>query len=161
MTLNRIDLLEKELDRLLKWIAAAESRLTFIFSLSTAMLGTIALSATNVSHWSCIYATATISAIIFLGLSIAFSALATFPRTRGPKRSLIYFGSINLLTVEDYMESATSLTEEEYAGDLIDQCYRNANIATTKFAWVKRAMICIFGASIPWTIAIYGTYLGG
>lgn len=43
---------ETELDRLLGWVRAAESRLALILPLSTAMLGTLAVLLPSASKWT-------------------------------------------------------------------------------------------------------------
>ncbi len=161
MTLNQIDMLEKELERLLAWIGAAESRLAFIFSLATAMLGSIAFLIPDLAKSSRPYmATTALLALLMLVASISFAALATFPRTKGKGQSLVYFGSISSLRFDEYAKSALSLTEEEYVNDLIAQCHRNARIAAAKFAWIKWSMRCVFLASLPWSLSIYAASSG-
>ena len=160
MSFNRLEALEKELERLLRWVGAAESRLAFVFSVSTAMLGAIALTVGDPTEWSWSLGAAALLAIMLLLSSIVCSALATFPRTAGKGRSLIFFGSIDSLPLDEYRKLAMSQTESGYRDDLIEQCHRNAQIASTKYAWIRRSMICIFLAAVPWAFALFTGYLG-
>ena len=159
MTLNEIEKLEKELERLLQWVGAAESRLAFVFSLSTAMLGIIAISVRDIAYWSYLSTVATALAILLLVLSTICCALATFPRTNGKERALIFFGYIDSLSLDEYRKLAMSQTESEHKDDLINQCHRNAQIAATKYAWIQESMICIFLAFIPWAISLFTAYV--
>lgn len=160
MTISRTDFLEKELDRLLKWITAAESRLAFILSLSTAMLGAMAVFAPSLGELPSFPATLATLAFGLLCISIGCSAAATFPRTKGSEPSLVYFGAISRVTIDEFAKAIEFLSEDEYVRDLTRQCHRNAVIATTKFIWIRRSIACTLAASLPWSISIHAAYLG-
>jgi hypothetical protein len=149
---------ESELERLLGWVRAAESRLALVLPLSTAMLGVLAVLAPPASKWTVIGGIAVAFAVMFLLLSIAFAACASFPRTTGPKGSLIFFGGITTRELPQYEEAVKSATPESYLGDLISQCHRNAQIAERKYAWVQRSMACLFISALPWGIALFILY---
>lgn len=149
---------ESELDRLLVWVRSAESRLALILPLSTAMLGALAVLAPHASKWTVGGGITAAFAITFLLLSIAFAACASFPRTTGPKGSLIYFGGITTRELPQYETAVRSMTPEAYLNDLINQCHRNAQIAERKYAWVQRSMTCLFLAALPWGLALFILY---
>jgi len=132
--------MEAQLARLLDWVRAAESRLALVLSLSTAMLGALAVLAPAASEWSVVAAIAAAFAALFLVLSIGFAALASFPRTAGPKRSLIYFGGITSRDLTQYEAEVKSMTPHQYIDDLIRQCHRNAQIAERKYAWIQSSI---------------------
>jgi hypothetical protein len=157
--MDRVEILERELDRLLQWVRAAESRLALVLSLGTAMLGALAVSIPRAFEWSLFSAIAASFAVFLLVLSIVFSALATFPRTTGPKGSLIYFGGIASVEVEQFAKRMKALTEDEYIEDLTLQCHRNAQIATKKYGWVQKSMGCLFMSSPFWAIALFSLYV--
>lgn len=157
--MNRVDVLEKELDRLLQWVRAAESRLALVLPLSAAMLGALAASIPRVFEWTAVAAIAASFAAFFLVLSILFSAFATFPRTTGPKGSLIYFGGIDTFELEQFKSKMTELSEDEYVDDLVSQCHRNAQIATKKYMWVQRSMGTLLISVIPWTVSLFSLYV--
>lgn len=157
--MNSIEVLENELDRLLQWVRAAESRLTLVLPLSTAMLGALAVSIPTAFSWSTVPAIAVSFAVFFLVLSIVFSALATFPQTSGPKGSLIYFGGIDSLEREQFIEAVKGVSEEQYIEDLASQCHRNGQIATKKYAWVQKSMGALFLSAGPWAIALFSLYV--
>ncbi len=156
--LDTIAVLESELTSLLEWVRAAESRLAFILPLSTVMLGALAVLAPRISSWSVYSAIVSSFAVFFLVFSIIFAAIASFPRTTGPKGSLIYFGGIVTLDLEQFTSAVDSLTRDEYVSDLIKQCHRNAQIAERKYAWVQRSMACLFISSGPWVISLFELY---
>jgi|GEM_PF-566360 len=149
---------EAQLARLLDWVRAAESRLTFVLPLSTAMLGALAVLAPAPSKWTVLGGIACAFAAFFLLLCIVCAALASFPRITGPKGSLIYFGGITTLDLNQYESAVKSMTPETYLADLIGQCHRNAQIAERKYAWLHRSMICLFIAALPWVISLLILY---
>ncbi len=90
--------------------------------------------------------------------SVIFLSFASFPRTEGPKGSLIYFGGIAQRAADQFRQTMLDLTTEAYLEDLAAQCHRNAEIATRKFAWVQRAMICLYLSVVPWALALWLLY---
>ncbi len=156
--MNKVDYLEKELARLLSWVQSVDTRISLFLPLSTAMLGFLAILAPDIDKWSILSAITTTLAAIFLVLSIACLAFATFPRTDGPKGSMIYFSGINDRELEQYKSSVCNLDEASYINDLIEQCHINAQIANKKFSWVKRSLYSLFMSSAPWFISVYLLY---
>jgi len=156
--MNKIDYLEKELARLLGWVQSADTRVALVLPLSTAMLGTLAFLAPDIDKWCISSAIITALASILLVLSIVCLAFASFPRTSGPKGSLIFFSGIKDKEIKQYSDSITSMDENSYINDLINQCHINAQIADTKFTWVKRSLVCLFVSSLPWFLSIYMLY---
>jgi hypothetical protein len=157
---NRIDVLEKELARLLEWVRASESRLALVLPLSTAMLGALAVLAPAANKWTVFTAVTSSFASLFLSLSMVFSACASFPRTSGPKGSVIYFGGVVDRDLVQYEKAMRDLQEEDYIQDLARQCHRNAQIAVAKYSWTRRAIACLFFGTGPWAIALFLLYRG-
>lgn len=156
--MEKIDYLEKELSRLLSWIQAADSRLSIIIPLSTAMLGALAALTPNLSEWTIVSGIFMSFAIFFLMLSLIFSACASFPRTSGPKGSLIYFSGITSRDITQFTTVVNEYDSDKYRFDLINQCHINAQIAEIKYNWVQRSMICLLISSIPWALSIFILY---
>jgi hypothetical protein len=150
--------LETILNRQLAWIVAADSRLSLLLPLSTAMLGALAAYAPRPSDWNLSCGIPAAFAIFFLCLSIAFCALAFFPRTSGTKGSIIFFEGINSRNLDQYQDYLASCRTEDYNSDLVQQCYINATIASIKFTWIKRGMASLFVSALPWALTIYQFY---
>lgn len=155
---ERIKMLETTLARLLQWIAAAESRIALVLSLDTAMLGATALFAPSPKVWTTITAVAGALALVALVLSFISLALATFPRTDGPKQSLVYFGGISERDGPQFLNDTQALTKQNYIEDLASQCHRNGVIASKKFAYVRRAQIALFCEVAPWVATLFLIY---
>lgn len=158
---NGVVFLEKNLARQLAWIAAADSKISFVFAVDMAMLGVLAaLSPKQAAGWT--VATAVFGALAALACvaSLALLSVASFPRTRGPKGSLVFFGGISKRELRQFIESVCQLTTEAYVEDLCAQCHRNAEIAESKFAWVQRALLALYLSVAPWALAVYLLYAG-
>ena len=155
-----IERAEAELARLLGWIGAADTRLGFVLPLSIAMLGAIAVLVPSPTSWTLLGGITASFAVFFLILSIAFSALSSFPRTTGPLGSLIYFGGIKTRDLAQFESEFRDMRNTDYLSDLLKQCHRNAQIAERKFAWLQRSIGCLFLSSIPWAIGIFELYTG-
>ena len=50
------------------------------------------------------------------------------------------------------------MTQEAYMQDLTRMCYNNAVIASSKFRYVKRAMLSLFTAIVPWVLLVYDVF---
>jgi len=155
---ERIKIIEKCLSRLLSWISSAETKIATFFAIDTAMLGVLAALASRCEKWKTLNSCSTISAGILLLFSLLFLAIATFPRLKGPKNSILYFGGIAKKCIEQYKTEACDLENNQYLDDLIFQCHRNAEIAMKKFIWIRRSAIALFITIIPWLIAIFSLY---
>lgn len=146
------------LDKQLGWIASADSRLSLVLPLSTAMLGALAVYAPSPSQWTLIAGIPAAFAIFFLSISVVFCACASFPRTGGTKGSLMFFEGIVSRDVAQFRAAVKAAQKGELQDDLVQQCHINAQIASAKFAWVKRGMASMLGAMLPWAFAIYQFY---
>lgn len=146
------------LDKQLGWIAAADSRLSLVLPLSTAMLGALAVYATTPSAWTLMAGIPAAFAIFFLSMSIVFCACASFPRTDGTKGSLVFFGGIVSRDAAQFQAAIKAAQKGDLQDDLIDQCHINAQIASTKFTWIKRGMASMLAAMLPWAFAVYQFY---
>ena len=154
-----VPVLETNLSRQLHWISAADSKTAFAFTLATVMLGVLAAVAPDDAEaWDkapAIFA----SLAAALGVASLLSAtFATFPRTKGPKDSLIYCGGIAERTLDQFRESVGTMTTDSYVSDLVAQCHRNAEIATAKLLWVQRALLCLYLSVPPWALALWLLY---
>ncbi|MEX1014917.1 MAG: Pycsar system effector family protein [Candidatus Paceibacterota bacterium] len=152
---SKIQFLEESLSRNLEWIKSSEARLPVVLSLDTAMLAVFAALVPESIFCESIFLNVIFwSTTLLLLLSILFSSFSAFPRTKGPKMSLIYFFGILERSFDEYKKDIHNLNEEEYIEDLMSQCYRNAEIAKQKYLWIKNSMICLYLAAIPWLITI-------
>lgn len=156
---ERIGFLEGSLARQLSWIGAADSKTAFVFAVNTVMLGLLAaVSPKAVSGWTLAPAIFAAFAAALSLASLLFLSLASFPRTKGPKSSLLFFGGIAQRDARQFTEAACQISAEAYVDDLCMQCHRNAEIADRKFTWVQRAFDALYLSVVPWCLAVYLLY---
>lgn len=156
--MNKVDYLEKNLERQLSWIQRSDTRISLLLPLTTTMGAVLAALVPAPDKWTISSIAPSIFTIVLLALCVIFTACATFPRTNGPSGSGIFFGGIAKRTASQYSEYVNKLDDHCYTNDLAGQCYINAQIAHRKINWVKRAMICLFLSFLPWVISIYFLY---
>lgn len=153
---DHIRAIENILVRQLGWIAAADSKVSFVFTIITAMLGVLAaVSPRGGAPWSTAPALFALLAAACGLLSLIALSLVTFPRTKNINKSVIYFGKIAESDAAIFHDAILNMTYESYIIDLSDQCYRNAEIASRKFKWLQRALILLYLAIVPWSIAVF------
>jgi hypothetical protein len=143
------------LERQLEWIRSADSKVPILVGVSTAMLGALATllpALFKLSPWGAFWSG--IAAFALLACNGA-SAFAVFPRTDGPPNSLLFFGTIASMTRPEYAHKIINQSEWDHLQDLITQTYRNAEVATLKYRWVKRAFGWLFFSILPWTVAVF------
>jgi hypothetical protein len=159
---ERIRLLEGNLDRQLAWIRAADGRSALAFALNTGMLGVLAaVSPKQATAWNLAPAIFAAFAVTLALASLACVAFVSFPRVKGPRGSIVFFGGIAQRTAGQFKEAITALSDGSYIDDLANQCHRNAEIATAKFYWVQRAFGGLFLAVPFWCLAVFLLYNGG
>lgn len=155
----KLEVADKALTRNLGWIRAADAKVPSIFAISTAMLGVLAALLPPVhSQWTVVVAIISFLAAAALIVSIVCLACASFPRLKGPKGSIVYFGGAITRAESDYIKCLSAGVTVELIEDIARQAYRNAEIAAEKFKAVKWAMILLF-ASIPlWLVSVAMLY---
>jgi len=147
---------ETTLSRLVATGTIADSRSGLVVSSNIAMLGALIATTSGspflkAGGWSWVLVGLTAAGCIS---SIAMAALAAFPRPGTRPGSLTFFGSIATMAREDYFNKLREVPQMEFARDLADQCHRVAVIAALKFRWVRRAMVAMIVAAVPWLICL-------
>jgi hypothetical protein len=120
------------------------------------MLGGLAAAFTTSDQaartaWACLF---TLSAAGAAAIAIFCAAISVMPRVSGPARSLLFFGRVVEMDSATYSDEFRKATVTELLDDLTAQIHRNAEIAVTKFVWVRKSMGWSFFSVIPWIAAI-------
>lgn len=139
----------------LDWIGRYDTRIAFIASIQIAMLGLLAKSGASISGWSwSAYLAFGISAsALFVGL--VFVYLSQYPKTDSQNSSLIFFGTIAPLKIDDFKKKFLHMNENEYLDDLLYQIHINSLILTKKFSDLKSSLR-LLAIGVPlWLYAIY------
>lgn len=145
------------LERNLAWINGAEVKVGVIVAMNTAMLAGLASAYNGAlvdsrTAWAYVFIS---MAVLGLGSSLYCVAMAVLPRLDGPPKSLLFFGRVAKLGLADYIEALRTASDDDLLADWSAQIHRNAEIACTKFGWVRTAMAWSFSAIAPWLIAMF------
>jgi hypothetical protein len=90
--------------------------------------------------------------------SICNMAFTMFPTLLGPNNSNLYFGGIVKQSNENFHYKIKQLSDEEYLDDLINQTYRNAEIANSKYGYIKTSSVLLILSFPIWLFSIYLIY---
>lgn len=140
----------------LHWISASEVKAGAVVAIDTAMLGALTAAFTalpSIEHTAWATLSSFLAAACLL-IAIFCAAMSVLPRTDGPPNSFVFFGKIVKRTAADYLDAFRRADGNAFLDDCIDQVYRNAEIACTKFRWVRNAMMWSFAALLPWVISL-------
>lgn len=154
---NRLKMAQWILERNLAWINGAEVKVGVVVTINTAMLAGLATAYSGASAEARVAWVYVFIALAVAGLcsSLFCAAMAVLPRLDGPAQSLLFFGRIAKMGQGDYIEALAKASEDTLVADLAAQIHRNAEIACTKFGWVRSAMVWSFLAILPWAAAIF------
>ncbi len=144
------------LERNLAWLTAAEVKVGVIVAIDTALLGSLGAAfsssdSASKTAWAYLFA---ISASVAAIIGVCCAAMAVLPRTTGPDKSLVFFGRISSLAEAEYIDQFKNSSDLDLLDDWSAQIHRNAQIATIKYAWVRKSMYWSFFSLIPWLPAI-------
>ncbi len=146
---------EKNLDRLLAWIGRLDVKFSIILGIETAMLGFLASITPNINCIKLAILILTLITFALILVSFLFIFIGMFPRTKGPDKSLIYFGCISKMTLTDYQSHFSSISRQTYLDDVLEQCYINSKIINNKFLRLKTAYILLFLSLLPWVYLVH------
>lgn len=101
-----------------------------------------------------------ISGLVLCGASGAASCVAIFPIIRPPSspttRSLMFFGSISAMSVREYVEAVSELTEGQIEEEVARQIHTLSLLAKEKYHWV-RISTAILGPSM---LLLFAAFIG-
>lgn len=152
---EQIQCAEKNLERLLEWVGKFDTKSSIILGIDTGMLAVLISFMPQLAMWGLSLAISTILTVATFSLSLFFIFLSSYPRTKAPSRSLIFFGTISEFSFNDYKKIFCERNNKDYLNDLLEQCHRNAEIISTKFKNLKLAYCMLLIGIIPWAITIF------
>jgi len=141
---EKLDLAEKNLEILLEWVGRFDNKSPVVLGIDTGILGLLVTFAPQVKYWTSWMIIFSILSVIGLGMSFLFVYFSSYPQTKGPRKSLFYFGSIAKNSFAEYQQAFLKRNIEEHLIDILEQCHRNSEIVNTKFwclKWAYRTLI--------------------
>lgn len=152
---EKIKVAEINLERLLSFIRNVDNKCILLLGINTAMLGVIANFASMVKDWTMLSASLTISTTLILSVSLISTFWGSYPLTKSPPNSKISFEGITSLTLAEFEHNFLNLTKENHLKDIIQQCYKNAELNVKKYNRLKVAYLFLLFGSISWIFNIY------
>jgi len=132
-----------------------DTRTSLIVGITVAMLGVIASLSPALAKWTPLFwISFLLSAGLLAGCLIALY-FGLFPKTASPNTSLVYFGTIGNMKVDEFRRRLRTQTDAEYHDDLAEQCHVNAGILARKFWCLKIALALLLLAALPWTLTVF------
>lgn len=157
---EKIDLLDRTLNRILGAIGSADAKVAQLFAISTGMLGfeaTIVAKIKPFTWYDCVLIAISVLPLLFCIFSLF---MVLYPRLSGPSTSVLYFNKIASADGDCYKNRVDGLKDADLFDDYARQCHRNAEIARDKFNWLRKANLALFIAIVPWLTIVLVGYSG-
>jgi hypothetical protein len=152
-----LEVAERQLDRVMGFFPRIDSKVSALFAIVSAQ---VAFAAINItiddlrSWWIAIPAVAFVICIVW---SIGRLYQCTFPSLTGGHASLVYFKEIAKVTEGEYLDRYQKLDEETLRRDVVGQIWRNSEIVSAKYAYLRQATIATMVSILPWALLLLGT----
>jgi hypothetical protein len=153
------DVAERQLDRIQSFFPRIDTRASALFAIAA---GELAIAAVNVQLddfklWYVAIPAGLLSLLIIAVFVCLY--LCAYPSLEGGNNSLIYFREISKLTETEYVRRYTSYVHSDRLNDLTGQIWRNAQIASLKYRYLKWATILLMASIVPWVVTLLATSL--
>jgi len=154
-----LDIIQRQLDRVLGFFPRVEARINTLFGVNTLILivAALNLSAGDLQLW---YVTIP-GSLLLVGLLVSYYHLfrANFPDDNGGEKSLVFFKEIQKRTEANFIAEFLECSETTLRNDLLGQIWRNSCIVCQKYLRVKQAIIAtaISTANFVILLVIIGT----
>lgn len=143
------------LERQLTCIAAADAKVGVLIALHVAMVSGLGAAYTSAGADKSAWVNLMTSGYAFLVVwSLICAVMALWPRTDGPKSSMVYFGCVAKSRSDQYIEDFGKKDEAFFLADLTEQIHRNAQIAQAKISCVGQAMKVAFAGAAFWLVTV-------
>lgn len=151
---HRLEVAERQLALVQSFIPRLDSKVSALFAIVSAQLAVAALNLTaaDLPKWY-----VTIPLTVFLSM-IAWTYLnlyrCAFPHLDGGQASLVYFAEIAKRRESDFVTQFMDVSVTDLTNDICGQIWRNSEIVTCKFKYLKSATQWAMGSLLPWAIVL-------
>jgi hypothetical protein len=146
---------EDNLQRQLDWISRYDTRISFVAGICITMVGVLFSTAPTFYWFEPVFYLCFLLSALLLIASLVCVYLGQYPNTTSQNSSLIFFGTIATLGVDEFKKKFKNGSDDEYLDDLLIQCHVNAQIMDKKFRMFKTALILMLVSVVPWALTIY------
>lgn len=154
-----VEAYERQLDRVQAFFPRIDAKVSALFAISAGQIAVavLNLAVDDLKLWWIVAPLAVF--IASAGYVFVHLYLCTHPHLKGGNSSLVYFSEIAKLREAEYIERYGALTRDELKTDLAGQIWRNSEIASCKYRYLKNATIAAMLSLIPWTLFLLATSL--
>jgi hypothetical protein len=141
-----------QLNRILTFFPRVDNRASLLFTVNSALLGVLAAGfhPEQIQDWYVLIpAGLTLGALVY---SFGSLYLCAYPNTKGGNGSNVYFESIARKTESAFVDEFRKLDEEEWLRDLSAQIWRNSEILSLKYKYLKHSMRSTIISLLPWSV---------
>jgi hypothetical protein len=159
MNFNRLQSAEQQLDRMHAFFPRIDAKMSALLAIATGEVAIFALnlSPNDLALWYVdVTGTLFAAAIVWVLAQLYFCA---GPHLAGGNQSLIYFREIAKRTEANFIREYLEISEEELLRDVAAQVWRNSEIVSAKFDYLKKATTGLVLSLVPWAIALIATAL--
>lgn len=144
----------QQLNLVLGFFSRIDTKLSVVLGINLGMLALLATRMPTLKELTPFAAATGIAFLIALCFSFRHLWVGSFPHLEGGTNSLVYFRSIAQMRESDFRNAYGSLSSDQLAEDLLNQCWRNSKILTCKFHSLRQSYIATLLAVAPWMTLI-------
>ena len=150
---RKLDASKFTLNLVLSFFSRVETKISVVLAINTAMLAVLTANLPSPEQFQ-IRMSIGILAGLLIARSYWYLFRASFPILEGGSTSLIYFREIAQRKENVFLSEFSEQTEEDQINDILRQVYRNSEILTQKFDYLKKAFVAMLWAIVPWVTTL-------
>lgn len=150
---------ERQLDRIQSFHPRLDSKVSALFAVASGQVAVAALnlSANDLTRW---WIATPLAAFLLLIVGVFVNLYrCAFPHLDGGTASLVYFNEIAKMRESDFIDKLDASTEDSFKADVAGQIWRNSEIVSCKYSYLKNATIAASLSLIPWAALLIATSL--
>ncbi|PHQ64400.1 MAG: hypothetical protein COC10_01035 [Sphingobium sp.] len=151
---HRLEVAERQLALVQNFMPRLDSKVTALFAIVSAQLAVAALNLTaaDLPKW---YVTVPLAVFLAMVAWTYFNLYrCAFPHLEGGQASLVYFAEISKRRESDFVHQYMSVSVTDLTNDICGQIWRNSEIVSCKFKYLKAATQWAMGSLLPWAIVL-------
>ncbi len=138
----------------LSFFPRVDAKLSTVLAVDTGMLAALTAGIPAVRAISVWSAAASILTALLLAASFLFLYMGAFPNLKGGHSSVVFFKDIAARNESRFVEDYQRQSVESLKVDILSQVWRNAEILSVKFHYLKMAFVTMACAILPWGISL-------
>lgn len=158
-TRHRLEVAERQLGLVQSFFPRIDAKVSALFAIAAAQIAVAALNAVpgDLKLW-------------YVALPLGFFVLAIFgtifnlyrcayPHLHGGNASLTYFSEIAKLRDVQFTQQYCGISDEDLLKDICGQIWRNSEIVTRKYGYLRLATVFNMWSLLPWSAFLFAASL--